>query len=160
NHRQHDYESCALPLSYAALGPVRAAPGYRPPRALALSLRRRTRCLAMATRFRLFIRAAFYLRGALRSQPTGLLGCTACAGMVKGPDGGARVSLRFRVLGPLEVVVDGKAVPVGGARAAAILSLLLVEPGAIVSRDRLIDEVWADDPPVTAVTALQVHISG
>ena len=50
NHRQHDYESCALPLSYAALGkgPQRA------PRAFALSLRFLARCLASATRFRLF----------------------------------------------------------------------------------------------------------
>src|SRR5262252_7532468 len=70
------------------------------------------------------------------------------------------MNLRFRVLGPLEVVVDGSVVPVGALRAGAILSMLLVEAGAVVSRDRLIDEVWADDPPATAVTALQVHVSG
>jgi predicted ATPase/DNA-binding SARP family transcriptional activator len=70
------------------------------------------------------------------------------------------VTLRFRVLGPLEVVVDGGVVPVGGPRAGSILSVLLVEAGTIVSRDRLIDEVWADDPPPTAVSAIQVHISG
>jgi predicted ATPase/DNA-binding SARP family transcriptional activator/Tfp pilus assembly protein PilF len=70
------------------------------------------------------------------------------------------VNLRFHVLGPLEAVVDGSAVAVGGPRAGSILSVLLIEAGAIVSRDRLIDEVWADDPPATAVTALQVHISG
>jgi predicted ATPase/DNA-binding SARP family transcriptional activator len=70
------------------------------------------------------------------------------------------VTVRFRVLGPLEVVVDGSAVPVGGPRAGSILSVLLVEAGTIVSRERLIDEVWADDPPATAVSAIQVHISG
>ena len=70
------------------------------------------------------------------------------------------MNLRFRLLGPLEVVVGGEVVPVGGPRAGAILSVLLVEAGGVVSRDRLIDEVWADDPPVTAVTALQVHVSG
>jgi DNA-binding SARP family transcriptional activator len=70
------------------------------------------------------------------------------------------VTLRFRVLGPVEVVVGGSVVPVGGPRAGSILSVLLVEAGTIVSRDRLIDEVWADDPPATAVSAIQVHISG
>jgi predicted ATPase/DNA-binding SARP family transcriptional activator len=70
------------------------------------------------------------------------------------------VNLRFRALGPLEVVVDGSVVPVGGPRAGSILSVLLLEAGGIVGRDRLIDEVWADDPPATAVSTLQVHVSG
>jgi predicted ATPase/DNA-binding SARP family transcriptional activator len=69
------------------------------------------------------------------------------------------LNLRFRVLGPLEVVVGGDVVPVGGPRAGAILSLLVLEAGGVVSRDRLVDEVWGDDPPATAVTALQVHVS-
>jgi hypothetical protein len=51
NHRQHDYESCALPLSYAARSrPQRVGLAF----SFALSLRFLARCLASATRFRLF----------------------------------------------------------------------------------------------------------
>jgi hypothetical protein len=51
NHRQHDYESCALPLSYAARSRrQRVGLAF----SFALSLRFLARCLASATRFRLF----------------------------------------------------------------------------------------------------------
>jgi DNA-binding SARP family transcriptional activator len=65
----------------------------------------------------------------------------------------------FRILGPLEVVADGQEVPLGGAKQRALLALLLLHPNRVVSRDRLIDELWETDPPETARTALQVHVS-
>jgi DNA-binding SARP family transcriptional activator len=65
----------------------------------------------------------------------------------------------FRILGPLEVVADGQEVPLGGAKQRALLALLLLHPNRVVSRDRLIDELWGTDPPETARTALQVHVS-
>jgi DNA-binding SARP family transcriptional activator len=65
----------------------------------------------------------------------------------------------FRILGPLEVVADGQKVPLGGAKQRALLALLLLHPNRVVSRDRLIDELWETDPPETARTALQVHVS-
>ena len=67
--------------------------------------------------------------------------------------------MEFRILGPLEVVADGQEVPLGGAKQRALLALLLLHPNRVVSRDRLIDELWATDPPETARTALQVHVS-
>jgi predicted ATPase/DNA-binding SARP family transcriptional activator len=67
--------------------------------------------------------------------------------------------LRFRVLGPLEVMVGAQVVPVRGPRIATILAVLLADAGRAISRDRLIDEVWGDEPPPTAVAALQVHVS-
>jgi DNA-binding SARP family transcriptional activator/streptogramin lyase len=67
--------------------------------------------------------------------------------------------LEFRVLGPLEVSDDGRPVALGGQKQRALLALLLLHANEVVSRDRLIDELWEADPPETARTALQVHIS-
>ncbi|MEV6924512.1 hypothetical protein AB0M46_08380 [Dactylosporangium sp. NPDC051485] len=46
----------------------------------------------------------------------------------------------FRILGPLEVVVAGEAVPLGGAKPRAVLIALLLHPGRYVAADRLIAE--------------------
>src|SRR6266511_4671874 len=67
--------------------------------------------------------------------------------------------VEFRVLGPLEVIADGEPVRVGGPRPRVVLSVLLVHAGRPVSMQRLIDQLWGDDPPATANAALQVHIS-
>jgi predicted ATPase/DNA-binding SARP family transcriptional activator len=67
--------------------------------------------------------------------------------------------VEFRVLGPLEVVTDGESVRLGGPRPRAVLGVLLAHAGRAVSVDRLIEQVWGEDPPPTASTALQVHLS-
>ncbi|HET7807254.1 MAG TPA: BTAD domain-containing putative transcriptional regulator [Gaiellaceae bacterium] len=67
--------------------------------------------------------------------------------------------MEFRVLGPLEVSDDGRPIAIGGQKQRALLALLLLHANEVVSRDRLIDELWEEDPPETARTALQVHIS-
>jgi predicted ATPase/DNA-binding SARP family transcriptional activator len=64
---------------------------------------------------------------------------------------------RFGVLGPLQVVGRDGDLPLGGPRQRTLLSVLLLESGRAVSRSRLIDELWGDDPPPTAVNTLQVH---
>ena len=66
----------------------------------------------------------------------------------------------FRVLGPLEVLVDGAAVPLGGPKQRAVLGVLLALGGEPVPAERLIDELWGEAPPATATAALQVHVSG
>ena len=53
----------------------------------------------------------------------------------------------FRILRPLEVWHAGRRVDVSGARQRALLSVLLLQAGEVASSDRLIDEVWGDDPP-------------
>jgi len=73
--------------------------------------------------------------------------------------GGATTALRFGVLGPLQVSGRDGPLPVSGPRQLALLAVLLLEGGRVLSRDRLIDELWADDPPPTAVNALQVHVA-
>src|SRR5215211_8196320 len=65
----------------------------------------------------------------------------------------------FRALGPLEVTVDGRPVRIGGPKQRALLGVLLVHAGTVVSAERLIDQLWGEDPPPTATTALQVHAS-
>src|ERR1700759_2168368 len=65
----------------------------------------------------------------------------------------------FRILGPLEVSDDGRELRVSGAKQRALLSLLLLHGNEAVPSERLIHELWGDEPPDTAATALQVHVS-
>jgi DNA-binding SARP family transcriptional activator len=67
--------------------------------------------------------------------------------------------MEFRILGPLEVVEDGQALDVGGAKQRALLAFLLLHANEVVSTDRLIEALWEDDPPETAQKALQVYVS-
>ena len=55
--------------------------------------------------------------------------------------------MEFRILGPLEVTEDGREIRLGGVKQRALLALLLLNPNRVVSRDRLIDELWETDPP-------------
>jgi DNA-binding SARP family transcriptional activator/WD40 repeat protein len=64
----------------------------------------------------------------------------------------------FRVLGPFEVVVDGHAAPLGGARQRLVLAGLVANANAVVSTDRLIDIVWGDEPPTTALSTIQKYV--
>ena len=67
--------------------------------------------------------------------------------------------MEFRILGPLEVEDDGRLLKLGGAQQRALLALLLLNANDVVPRERLIDELWGAEPPETARTALQVHVS-
>jgi DNA-binding SARP family transcriptional activator len=69
------------------------------------------------------------------------------------------LTIEIRILGPLEVVCDGTPVALGGPRQRALLALLLTRSGAIVPRDRLIDELWGQSPPRSAVNVLQTYVS-
>jgi predicted ATPase/DNA-binding SARP family transcriptional activator len=65
----------------------------------------------------------------------------------------------YLVLGPLEVRDGQESLPLAGAKQRALLALLLLNANRVVSRDRLIGELWGDEPPATAVTSLQVYVS-
>jgi DNA-binding SARP family transcriptional activator len=67
--------------------------------------------------------------------------------------------MEFQILGPLEVVDGGRALPLGGSRQRTLLALLLTRANEVVSADRLIDELWGERPPRTAANALHYHIS-
>ena len=65
----------------------------------------------------------------------------------------------IRLLGSVEVTgPDGRAV-LSGARQPAILGLLALRPGEVVSCEALIDAVWGPDPPRTALRSLHSHVS-
>ena len=66
---------------------------------------------------------------------------------------------RFGVLGPLVLERDGRLVPLPSGRQRSLLALLALSGGAPLSRDRLIDELWGERPPASAVSALHVHLS-
>jgi DNA-binding SARP family transcriptional activator len=65
----------------------------------------------------------------------------------------------FCVLGPLEARRDGLPVALGGTKQRALLAVLLLHAGEVVSTDRLIDELWGDEPPATAAHTVQVFVS-
>jgi len=63
------------------------------------------------------------------------------------------------VLGPLEAVRDGVPLALGGSRPRAVLATLLLAGGRRVSVDALVDAVWGDAPPDTAVKTVQKYVS-
>jgi DNA-binding SARP family transcriptional activator len=63
------------------------------------------------------------------------------------------------VLGPLQVRKDGTPVVIPGAKPRAILTMLGLHSGSVVSAETLIELLWGDDPPRTAAKALPTHIS-
>jgi DNA-binding SARP family transcriptional activator len=68
-------------------------------------------------------------------------------------------ALDFRILGPLEVVERNRALTLGGSRQRTLLAVLLTRANQVVSADRLIDEVWGEQPPGNAANALHYHVS-
>jgi DNA-binding SARP family transcriptional activator len=67
--------------------------------------------------------------------------------------------MEFRLLGPLEVVDRDRVLALGGVKPRSLLALLLLNANQVVSSDRLIDELWGDEPPATAAKSVQVHVS-
>ena len=68
------------------------------------------------------------------------------------------MTVEFRILGPLEVMVSGESIKLGGGKQQLVLAALLIEPNRVVSVERLIDWVWSDDVPERNAT-LQVYVS-
>ena len=67
--------------------------------------------------------------------------------------------LEFRILGPLEVVGEDGPIPLGGPKQRATLAILLLAANRVVPVERLADDLYAGEPPVTAVTQVQRQIS-
>ena len=70
-----------------------------------------------------------------------------------------RELIEFFLLGPLEVRVDGRSVPLGGAKQRAVLGLLLLHPDEVVAIDRLVDGVWGEEPPPSAAHTVEGYVS-
>ena len=67
--------------------------------------------------------------------------------------------MEFRILGPLEVTAGGQPLEVGGARARAVLAMLIVHANRVVPADRLAEELWPGQPLGKAAASLQVRLS-
>ncbi|MFD4605224.1 BTAD domain-containing putative transcriptional regulator [Streptomyces sp. NPDC058464] len=67
--------------------------------------------------------------------------------------------VRYAILGTTQVLrPDGTAVPVGGSRLRALLTVLALRAGRGVPAGLLVDEVWGDEPPADATGALQALV--
>src|SRR5581483_1323757 len=70
------------------------------------------------------------------------------------------MAAQFRVLGPVEAIVDGAPAALGAPKQRALLALLLVNRGQVVSAEQLIDGLWGESPPASASQSLQVYVHG
>ena len=66
--------------------------------------------------------------------------------------------IEFRMLGPLEVLDEGRPITLAGSKQRALLALLLVHVNETLSTDRLIDELWGERPPANAAKTVQMQI--
>src|SRR5690349_11557179 len=67
--------------------------------------------------------------------------------------------MEFGILGPLEVREDGAVLALPGAKQRGLLALLLLHPNEVVPADRIVDELWPDEPPGAGVKTLRVGVS-
>jgi DNA-binding SARP family transcriptional activator len=67
--------------------------------------------------------------------------------------------MEFRLLGPIEVEEDGRAIALGGPKQRAVLALLLLRANETVSTERLIDDLWGESPPSAAANTVQQYVS-
>jgi DNA-binding SARP family transcriptional activator/ABC-type branched-subunit amino acid transport system substrate-binding protein len=67
--------------------------------------------------------------------------------------------MEFRILGPLEVAERGTRLELGRGKERSVLAILLLHANEVVSGERLIDELWREQPPATAAKTVQVYVS-
>jgi DNA-binding SARP family transcriptional activator/tetratricopeptide (TPR) repeat protein len=75
-------------------------------------------------------------------------------------DAARACGLDVRLLGPIEIAsADGRRLQLGTRKQRAVLTILALGRGQIVSADRLVDELWGDEPPSRALSSLYPYIS-
>ncbi|MGH3079995.1 MAG: AfsR/SARP family transcriptional regulator, partial [Gaiellaceae bacterium] len=67
--------------------------------------------------------------------------------------------MEFRLLGPFDVLVDGRTAQLGGSKQRALLAILAIHANEVVSADRLIEALWPEGAPESAVNTLQGYVS-
>ena len=68
--------------------------------------------------------------------------------------------MQFRILGPLEAVLDGGPAALGAPKQRGLLALLLVNRRRVVTAEQLVDGLWGEAPPASALQSLQVYVHG
>ncbi|MCS7480463.1 tetratricopeptide repeat protein [Umezawaea endophytica] len=87
-----------------------------------------------------------------RATEDGLLTfLTASSGNMRG--------LQFGVLGPLQVLADGRPLVLGRKGMRGLLAMLVLDANRVVPIDEIVDRIWADDPPATARTIVHGYVS-
>ena len=67
--------------------------------------------------------------------------------------------VQFRLLGPLEAQDGERRVELGRPKQRVLLAVLLVHANDVVSLDRLVEELWGEEPPPQAAASLQTYVS-
>lgn len=67
--------------------------------------------------------------------------------------------MEFRLFGQVTVVGDHGEFGLGNGRPAAILGLLLIEAGRVVTLDRLVEDLWGEEKPTKGAHAVRVYVS-
>ncbi len=75
------------------------------------------------------------------------------------PDWRRGARLWLQILGPLAIWLRGKQLDPGSTKHRIILGLLAMTPNSLVHQDGLVDVVWGDDPPATAVRLLRHYVT-
>jgi YVTN family beta-propeller protein len=68
-------------------------------------------------------------------------------------------TVKFRILGPFEVLANGRPLPLGPAKEQALLAILLLHRNERASFDRLADLLWDESPPESAPKMIQIYVS-
>lgn len=79
--------------------------------------------------------------------------------MTRPTSGGSKPEVEFLLLGEIDVRIIGARWKRPSRKPRRLLAALLLEPGRLVSRDRLVDVVWDGEPPKSALGAIQVYVS-
>ena len=70
-----------------------------------------------------------------------------------------KCGMEFRLLGPLEVIDAGGVITIDGGKPMGLLELLLLHAGEVVPSEHLLEVLWGEDPPATAMHAIEVYVS-
>jgi predicted ATPase/DNA-binding SARP family transcriptional activator len=70
-----------------------------------------------------------------------------------------KAEMQFGILGPLEVRDGSGPVRVPGAKERALLADLVVNAGRVVPADRLVEDLWGEQPPGNPANTLQGRVS-
>src|SRR5918994_6021293 len=69
------------------------------------------------------------------------------------------MAVEIRVLGRVDALVDGQALPLGGSKQRAVLAMLALRANRTVAADDLIDGLWGERPPQSAAKNVQAYVS-
>jgi len=68
------------------------------------------------------------------------------------------ISVEFRILGPVEALLEERPLPLGSRKQRMLLAALLLRANEVVSVDQLIDALWGEAAPKRAAKSLQVYV--